>query len=221
MPQTDCPQHSDGNATCRLLEIAEQLFAEKGFRATSVRAITNQATCNIAAVNYHFGSKEKLYQAVFDQLLTRLREHRLAALDKVLQSSPEQLTLEHILRAFSEAFLEPMTDQSRSRRLMQLMMRENLDPHLPPATFAHQVVNPISTALQNALTRVEPNIPPQVIRLCILSLIGQLFQVAHIHLHSRDEQPDILLDNTPSAIVDHIVRFTAAGIRAYQQGTAK
>jgi len=56
----------------RLLEEAEPLFAERGFEATSVRDITAAAGANLAAVNYHFGGKDKLYREVFRRRLTAL-----------------------------------------------------------------------------------------------------------------------------------------------------
>ena len=53
----------------RILDAAEQLFAEKGFAETSLRLITSKAGVNLAAVNYHFGSKKSLIQAVFVRFL--------------------------------------------------------------------------------------------------------------------------------------------------------
>jgi AcrR family transcriptional regulator len=51
----------------RILDVAERLFVEHGFEATSLRMITQQAEVNLAAVNYHFGGKEGLYEAVFSR----------------------------------------------------------------------------------------------------------------------------------------------------------
>ena len=51
----------------RILDAAERLFVEHGFEATSLRTITQQAEVNLAAVNYHFGSKDALFQAVHRQ----------------------------------------------------------------------------------------------------------------------------------------------------------
>ena len=53
----------------RILDAAESLFADRGFGATSMRAITSAADANLAAVNYHFGSKESLIEAVFARRL--------------------------------------------------------------------------------------------------------------------------------------------------------
>ena len=54
----------------RILDAAERLFVEHGFEATSLRTITQQAEVNLAAVNYHFGSKKELIQAVLDRYLS-------------------------------------------------------------------------------------------------------------------------------------------------------
>src|SRR5512135_1496279 len=65
----------------RLLDAAEQLLAERGFAACSLRAVTATAGVNLGAVNYHFRSKEALIQAVFARRLAPLNRERLAALD--------------------------------------------------------------------------------------------------------------------------------------------
>lgn len=67
----------------RILDAAERLFAEHGVAGTSVRAITDQAQVNVAAVNYHFGSKENLVRAVIARRLSGLETARAEALDKV------------------------------------------------------------------------------------------------------------------------------------------
>ena len=67
----------------RILDVAEELFARQGFHATSLRAITGAAEVNLAAVNYHFGSKEALLDAVFERRLTPLNRERLTRLEAV------------------------------------------------------------------------------------------------------------------------------------------
>ena len=65
----------------RILDAAEALFMEHGFEATSLRAITAAAGVNLAAVNYHFGSKEELFQAVLTRRLDPMNQERVALLD--------------------------------------------------------------------------------------------------------------------------------------------
>ena len=79
---------SQSDTVQRILDAAEVLFAQKGFAETSLRAITSRAGVNLAAVNYHFGSKEALIQAVFERYLTPFCQ----ALDAKLEELEEQFT---------------------------------------------------------------------------------------------------------------------------------
>jgi len=67
----------------RILDAAETLFVEHGFEATTLRMITAAAEANLAAVNYHFGSKDGLVEAVFRRKLTTLNALRIAELDRM------------------------------------------------------------------------------------------------------------------------------------------
>jgi len=93
----------------RLLDAAERLFAQQGFHAASLRAITGEAGANLAAVSYHFGSKEGLMEAVIDRRLTPLNERRTAALETALATATEQgcrPAVAEVLRAFVEPTLQ-------------------------------------------------------------------------------------------------------------------
>jgi len=80
MRAADLRQHTDTRE--RILDAAESLFVEHGFEATSMRMITGRAGVNLAAINYHFGSKEALIQDVFRRRLTWLNQERLRALER-------------------------------------------------------------------------------------------------------------------------------------------
>lgn len=84
----------------RILDTAETLFASKGFAETSLRAITSKAGVNLAAVNYHFGSKEALIQAVFERFLTPFCSELSRQLDQ-LEDSEAPVTLERLLSIVS------------------------------------------------------------------------------------------------------------------------
>ena len=80
-------QKANSDTRERILDVAERLFMETGYEATSMRAITGVAEVNLAAVNYHFGSKEALLREVFRRRLTWLNHARLQALDRLEQQS--------------------------------------------------------------------------------------------------------------------------------------
>src|SRR5438552_3095184 len=85
----------------RILDVAEELFGEQGLDRVSIRDITRKAKVNLAAINYHFGSKEDLVVAVFERRVVPVNEARLAALDLVEKSAGKRIPkLEAILEAF-------------------------------------------------------------------------------------------------------------------------
>src|SRR3954471_3227822 len=84
----------------RILDTAERLFAESGFAATSLRQIISEAGVNLAAVHYHFGSKDELLDAVVTRKAAPVNEERLALLDG--------LPAEAGIPAILDAFLTPM-----------------------------------------------------------------------------------------------------------------
>ncbi|MCI0678472.1 MAG: TetR family transcriptional regulator [Actinobacteria bacterium] len=88
----------------RIIETAEVLFAQHGYEATSLRQLTDIAGVNIAAVNYHFGSKEKLLTAVLDRVVQPITDQRLEMLD-TLEAEGEPS-----VRQLLTAFLQPDLD---------------------------------------------------------------------------------------------------------------
>lgn len=85
----------------RILGAAEELFAQHGFAGTSLRQVTSHADVNIAAVNYHFGSKENLVNEVFRRRMDEMTAARLGQLEQARSSQPGDL------RAVLAAFVEP------------------------------------------------------------------------------------------------------------------
>lgn len=113
----------------RILDAAETLFAEKGFAETSLRQITGKAKVNLAAVNYHFGSKKSLIQAVFARFLDPYCENLTAALDQRMENNNQTPTLDELLNLLVEQtlVLEPRSGQDLSifMRLLGLAFTES------------------------------------------------------------------------------------------------
>lgn len=104
--------NSSASTKERILTAAEVLFAQRGFDGGSLRQLTSAAGVNLAAVNYHFGSKDKLVEEVFRRRLDALNAHRLAALAQVA-GAPDTI-LEDVLGAFIRPALELSNDGSGS-----------------------------------------------------------------------------------------------------------
>jgi AcrR family transcriptional regulator len=204
----------------RLMETAEDLFCNRGFNETSVRDIAAAADCNIASVNYYFGGKDNLYVEVWRRRLAQMRDIRLASIEKVM-SSDDRPRLENLLTSYANAFVEPLVDGGHSDRFLSLMAREMVDPHLPPEMFLKEMIVPVMGALGEALQRICPWLTDRQVRLVILSIVGQLIEtVIAKGMFERADHPEMPTVDL-SEFVEHIVRFSAAGIRAYQNGAGE
>ena len=90
---------SPADTKTRIMDAAEALFVQGGFESMSMRQITGAAGVNLAAVNYHFGSKDALIQSVLSRRLDPLNEQRVLMLDAFEREMGERLTCEHVLAA--------------------------------------------------------------------------------------------------------------------------
>ena len=105
----------------RILGAAEELFAQHGFAGTSLREVTGRADVNIAAVNYHFGSKENLVNEVFRRRMDDMSRERLAALQRAVEAHPGEL--EPILAAFVEPALAMAQDRHGGGAFIRVIAR--------------------------------------------------------------------------------------------------
>jgi len=198
----------------RLLDAAEELFCEHGFEGASIRDIAASADCNIASVNYYFGGKEKLYEEVWRRHLIPMRDARIASIENVMSQSEGQPCLEDLLRSFADTFVGPMVEKS-ARQLGILMAREWIDRRLPANMFFDDVIKPTMSAMHKALVETCPGLDESKVPLVVLSIAGQLVQVAHIKaIFEQGDEADLPMFDLTEAI-EHIVKFSAAGIRAY------
>ncbi|APX93313.1 TetR family transcriptional regulator [Halomonas sp. 1513] len=106
----------------RILDTAEVLFAERGFAETSLRNITSKAKVNLAAVNYHFGSKKALIQAVFARYLDPFTERFHAALDELeVEYAGRVIPLEVLLESMAKTVLDVPAERNSLKVFMRLL----------------------------------------------------------------------------------------------------
>jgi AcrR family transcriptional regulator len=202
----------------RLLEAAEELFCRRGFNETSVRDIAAGAECNVASVNYYFGGKDNLYLEVWRRRLVFMRDIRLASIEKVMSAS-DRPQLEDLLRSYAVSFIEPLIDGSPHCRFINLMAREMIDPHLPKDMYVTEMVAPVLDAFRDALLEICPWLDKSSVPMVIFSVVGQLLMhtVCVKEMFEGSSHPDLSKINL-NAIVNHVVEFSAAGIRGYTKG---
>ncbi|HEY5804496.1 MAG TPA: TetR family transcriptional regulator [Lysobacter sp.] len=105
----------------RILGAAEELFAQFGFTGTSLRQVTSRADVNIAAVNYHFGSKENLVNEVFRRRMDEMSQQRLGALRAAIELHPGEL--EPVLAAFVQPALAMAQDRHGGGAFVRVVAR--------------------------------------------------------------------------------------------------
>lgn len=200
----------------RLLDTAEKLFCERGFKGTIIRDIAASAGCNIASVNYYFGSKEKLYEEVWHRHLIPMRDARIESINKVMSQAEVPPNLEDLLTSFAYTFVGSIVDVSGASRLCKLMAREYIDTHLPVSMFVNEVIMPTINAMHVALVKTCPDLDESKILLVVFSLVGQLLHLINVKTMFEDDSDDLGLPVLDSnEVIEHIVKFSAAGIRAY------
>ena len=146
------PQHE---TRTRILDAAEELFMQHGFEATSMRLLTSRAGVNLAAVNYHFGSKHALVEAVFRRRLDPMNAERIAALDRL-----EDLSAEKIIRAFVAPSLRMIADaKGGGRNFIRLLGRTYTEPAKAVRALIGQMYAPTMERYKAALERALPQMP--------------------------------------------------------------
>jgi AcrR family transcriptional regulator len=150
------PQHE---TRTRILDAAEELFMLHGFEGTSMRLLTSKAGVNLAAVNYHFGSKDALVEAVFRRRLDPMNTARIAELDKI-ESEPRPPSPEAIIRAFITPGLRLMEDgKTGGRNFTRLLGRTYSEPNKTVRQLIGQMYAPAMQRYKAALERALPQMP--------------------------------------------------------------
>ena len=201
-----------------LLEAAGAVFAERGYRNTTVRRICARAGANVAAVNYHFGDKLNLYLEVLRR--AHARSLRRYPLDMgVLATAPP----EERLRAFVRSFLFRIFATGPSARIGKLMAMEMVNPSAALETLVAKHIRPMAELLYGIISELlGPGVQPQEVRLCGFSIISQC--VFHAHCRSVVEElyPDQRFPlKDVERLATHIVRFSLAGLKEVASGRAQ
>jgi AcrR family transcriptional regulator len=196
----------------RLMDAAEKLFCDKGYEATSVRDLTTTADCNIASVNYHFGGKDKLYKAMFQRHLKYLAETQVQNVKKIMASANP--TLEELLKIVSQTALAPLKTGSGKGSMTRLLVREILNPHLSEELIPQDMFAEIEKLFIESITKLTPGLDFANAILARFSYDGVLTHSLLFTEFYYKIYPDMTFDE----LIEHIVKFSCAGIRSFANG---
>ncbi len=198
-----------------LIEAAGEVFAEVGFRAATIREICQRAGANIAAINYHFGDKEKLYIEV-------LRYAQGYAAEKYPTDSgvSANATPEAKLKAFVRSFLLRIFDEGPLAWHGKIMAREMIDPTPVLDTFVEERIRAQAAQLGQIVHQFLPDATPDTLRLCTMSVVGQCVFYCHCRpIITRLNPQQKFTSDEIEKIAEHITEFSIASLK--QMGKRK
>ncbi|MGK7914345.1 MAG: TetR/AcrR family transcriptional regulator [Prochloraceae cyanobacterium] len=199
----------------QILNVAEQLFAERGYAGTSLRQLIKEAGVNLSAVHYHFGSKEELFRAVVARTAQPIVKKSLEELT-LAQSREGDLSVEAILEAFMspslEIFISNDAQKERSTNCAKLMGRCRTEPD-PIQKIADAEFEELRTAYLDVLQRILPDRSRNELSWKLDLIVATLIRVL-----SEAKKPNALIqDTSPEAIkvaISRLVNFLAPGMRS-------
>lgn len=202
------------NTRSRILDVAEELFSERGFDRVSIRDLTKKARVNLGAINYHFGGKEDLIAAIFERRILPVNEARLAALDAVQQRAKKRNPkLEAILEAFIRPTIKccPLDAPKSGGAFSKLFGRCLSEPSPEIEALLKRQFEPLSERFDAALMKAMPKLSRSEIFWCMKFTFGALH---HWHLTRNNFLPAWLEKADPEEQIQNLISFAAAGFRA-------
>ena len=198
------------NTKERILHAAEDLFAQHGFAGTSLRQVTSRADVNIAAVNYHFGSKENLVHEVFKHRMDEMSEKRLSALSESIARDPADLN--GILLAFIQPALALTLDR-HGASFVRVLARAYAEKNDGLRNFLSENYGQVQREFAKAIANCLPQLSKEELYWRMDFTAGALtYAMADFGLIRR--QPGVTEKAHCEKAAQHLITFAQAGLRA-------
>ncbi|MDD4929239.1 MAG: CerR family C-terminal domain-containing protein [Gallionella sp.] len=195
----------------RLVDAARELFSAHGFQGATVREICRLADANVAAVNYHFGSKDGLLAEAFNFSALKALQKKNATVD----ACPEIR-----LHLFVRDFMLMLLDEKNASRQCRMMARELADPTPALDKIFVEAIAPLLDFLSRLVREIVGDRADEAaLRRCVYSLLGQCVFYRNSHPVLQRLYPDLHYDVAEiEATARHIARFSIAGMMQAARG---
>jgi len=188
------------------MKAAERLFAERGYDATSIRAIVAKARVNQAAINYHFEGKDGLYREVLRTALRALTEQQLEHADEMRAMSREAALAEFIRRQ-----LRPLLGRDEYSRHMRILNWETVRPTAVFRKLLSEEAAPFMGLAVELVRRFQPDADQRTLTAAAVWLVGQ----CSVFLRNREQLADpplgLVLDESAVEWLAQLVSRWATG----------
>lgn len=196
----------------KILDAAEELFAEHGFTETSLRVITTRAEVNLASVNYHFGSKKSLIEAVFERFMACFTTELLAEMAKV-DRQPEKIEVSHVLTTLVRPLVA--IDNIRpngSSVFMKLLGRAYAETQGHVRRFAMERYSHVLARFTRLLHKASPDTVPSEMFWRLHFMLGAfIFTLAGHEALQEISESDFQETVTVEQIIARLIPFLSAG----------
>jgi AcrR family transcriptional regulator len=190
----------------RIMKAAERLFAERGYDATSIRAIVAKARVNQAAINYHFDGKDGLYREVLRAAFRALTEQQLDHADEMKAMSREAALAEFIRRQ-----LRPLLGRDEYSRHMRILNWETVRPTTVFRKLLSEEAAPFMGLAVELVRRFQPEADQRTLVAAAVWLLGQ----CSVFLRNREQLADpplgLVLDEAAVEWLAQLVSRWATG----------
>lgn len=201
----------------RLLDAAEALFMEHGFEATSLRLITAKAGANLAAANYHFGSKEAMFEAVLTRRLDPMNQERVELLDRFeAETAPMPLGCDRILAALFIPALRLARDPALGgNNFLRLLGRAYADPAPFIRRFLSEQYAQMIARFKAAFGRALPHLPKKELSWRLHFIMGALsYTLAGTDALKIISELNPLATDNDEILLRRLAPFLLAGLNA-------
>lgn len=205
-----------GGTRARILHAAQGLFAEHGFAGMSLRQLSQKAQVNLAAINYHFGSKEKLIREALWERIEPINRERLRLLEKArTEAGDTPLSLDAIMDALLVPFLEAArTPEGPDIVLMQMVGRSFSESSEVWQAMLYDFFQELWARFMSALEEALPELSQTELswrfHLVICMMLGTLAQHHRLEYFSQGQCDASDID----AMLAHLKNFAQAGLSA-------
>ena len=199
----------------QILDAAEKLITERGIDAVSLRAITAAADVNLAAVHYHFGSKEGLVQKVFERRIRPINDARLQRLTAIEQAAGDgPLQLEAVLKALFEPAMRQYSEHERGPQFMRMCGRIYAEPSSAIQATFDALFGEVVQRYRAAFARALPELPAEELGWRTHFAAGAMIHTLMDSANLKRFSGGLCDPGDTEAAVARLVSFCSAGMRA-------
>ncbi|MFK5953311.1 MAG: TetR/AcrR family transcriptional regulator [Desulfobacterium sp.] len=209
---------SEPNTKNKIMDASERLFAQNGYHRTSLREITASAGANLAAVNYHFGSKENLFEAILQRRISPLNQIREERMRQVIETAKTKNCLpdvEKLLRAFVEPTLELIGNTPGSLDFFIIVNRCTMEPNGAQKNCFIKLMQPTLMKFYYPLCESLPHLSKEFVFMRFMFTIGSMVNtIRMLNMMDQIAEKDMVIpENIDISIInEELIKFITSGM---------